>query len=247
MDITKQKIPKIIHYCWFGGKDKPAIVKKCMETWEAHLKDYQFIEWNESNVNLQESRYAEEAYRTGKYAFVSDYIRVKALFEFGGIYLDTDVEVFKPFDELLVNESFWGFEQENFIATSTIGAAPKNKLIKEFFDLYKNKSFIKEDGEMNNLTNVAMVTKMLEDLGLVRNGKLQTIQGLGTVYPQTYFSPFDYINCRYFLTNNSFTMHHFHKSWLPWDAKFKGKLKATTAFFIGGENVAKLRKAFTKR
>ncbi|XPD20753.1 glycosyltransferase [Bacillus haimaensis] len=245
--MTQQKIPKIIHYCWFGEKEKPAIVKICMESWKKHLTDYQFMEWNETNSNIQENKYAHEAYKAGKFAFVSDYVRVKALFEYGGIYLDTDVEVFKPFDDLLKNESFWGFEQENYIATSTIGAKPKNKLIKEFLDLYKNRSFINKDGSLHVLTNVAMVTEMLEDLGLIRNGEFQTIQNVGTVYPQTYLSPYDYINCINFTTKDTYAMHHYHKSWLPWDAKLKGKIKATSAFIIGGQNIAKIRKALAKK
>lgn len=245
--MTQQKIPRIIHYCWFGGKEKPAIVIKCMESWKTHFTDFQFIEWNETNSNIQENKYADEAYRAGKFAFVSDYVRVKALYDYGGIYLDTDVEVFKPFDDLLNNESFWGFEQENYIATSTIGAKPKNKLIKEFLDLYNNRYFINKGGGLNDLTNVAMVTEMLEDLGLVRNGEFQTIQNICTVYPQTYLSPYDYINCINFTSNETYAIHHFHKSWLPWNAKIKGKIKSTSAFIIGGNNIARIRKALAKK
>jgi hypothetical protein len=243
---SEQKIPKIIHYCWFGGKEKPPIVRKCLQSWKKHLSDYQFIEWNETNVDLQENMYAQEAYQAKKFAFVSDYVRVKALYEYGGIYLDTDAEVFKSFDDLLHNESFWGFEQENYIATSTMGAAPKNKLIREFFQLYKKKTFINNDGSMNDLTNVAMVTKMLEDYGLLRNGKHQMIQYGGRVYPQTFFSPFDYINCRKFITSDTYSMHHFYKSWLPWGTRVKGKLKLIAAYTIGGNNIARLRKLVTK-
>ena len=245
--MTQQKIPKIIHYCWFGGKEKPPIVNKCMESWKCHLKDYQFMEWTESNSDIHKNKYALEAYNAGKFAFVSDFVRVKTLFEYGGIYLDTDVEVFQPFDNLLDNESFWGFEQENYIATSTIGASPKNKLIKEFLNLYKDRSFINKDGSLNDLTNVALVTEMLENFGLVRNGKFQTMQYIGTVYPQVFFSPYDYINCINFATADTYAMHHFHKSWLPWNAKLKGKIKATSAFIIGGKNIAKIRKAIVKK
>lgn len=172
---------------------------------------------------------------------MSDYVRVYALYNYGGIYLDTDVEVFKSFDDLLDNDSIWGFEQEDYIATSTIGAKKGNKIIGEFLSLYKDRAFIKEDGSYDNLTNVAIVTKMLEEKGLKMNGEYQKIDG-ATFYPQTYFSPYDYINCRKFITDNTYCMHHFYKSWLPYKTRLKGKFKVLLANLIGGDNIAKLRK-----
>ncbi|MEH7419501.1 capsular polysaccharide synthesis protein, partial [Neobacillus drentensis] len=119
MTIIKNVIPKTIHYCWFGEKEKPELVKKCLNSWKETLPDYQIIEWNEKNFDINANKYVKEAYQSGKFAFVSDYVRVFVLYRFGGIYLDTDVEVFKPFDIFLHHSSFWGFEQENYIATST--------------------------------------------------------------------------------------------------------------------------------
>ncbi len=236
------KIPKVIHYCWFGGKEKPELVKKCIESWKRNLKKYEIIEWNEKNFDVNDNLYVKEAYMSGKYAFVSDYVRVHALYNIGGIYLDTDVEVFRSFDELLHQDSFWGFEQENFIATSTIGAAPGNKLIKQFLNSYSNKQFLKEDGGFDDLTNVAVVTKMLEELGLKKDGKYQELENIGAFYPQTYFSPYDYINCRSFKTDTTYTMHYFYKSWLPPKARIKGQFKKMAARVIGGENIARIRK-----
>lgn len=108
MKLNNQRISKIIHYCWFGGKEKPDIVKKCLYSWHEHLSGYEIIEWNEENFDVHCHTYVKEAYESRKFAFVSDYVRVYALYHFGGIYLDTDVEVFKPFDDLLHHESFWG-------------------------------------------------------------------------------------------------------------------------------------------
>ena len=248
MDVNLQQsklipnsIPKLIHYCWFGGKDKPDIVRKCLASWHNKLAGYEFMEWNEHNFDLNCNDFVKEAYNAKKFAFVSDYVRVYALYHFGGIYLDTDVEVFKPFDDLLHDESFWGFEQENFIATSTIGAAKGNQLMKRFLDSYEQKKFIKEDGSYDVLTNVAIITKMLEDMGLKSNGEYQEIEGMGAFYPQTYFSPYDYINCRKLITVNTYAMHHFHKSWLPLKARLKSNLKHRLANIIGGDNIAKLR------
>ncbi|WP_226667497.1 glycosyltransferase family 32 protein [Metabacillus litoralis] len=242
MNEKTNKIPKIIHYCWFGGKEKPDIVKKCIASWEIQLSGYEIREWNEHNFDINSNSYVKEAYEFGKFAFVSDYARVYALYHFGGIYLDTDVEVFKSFDDLLHHESFWGFEQENYIATSTIGAAKENKLIGKFVDSYNGKSFIKEDGTFDDLTNVAIITSILEKIGLIPNGEYQEIKDTGAFYPQTYFSPYDYINCRQLISGNTYAMHHFYKSWLPPTARIKSKIKITLSKVIGGDNIARLRK-----
>ncbi|NHM29262.1 glycosyltransferase family 32 protein [Neobacillus terrae] len=238
------KIPRTIHYCWFGGKEKPWLVKKCIESWQQHLPHYEILEWNENNFNININPYMKEAYNAGKYAFVSDYVRVYALYNYGGIYLDTDVEVFKPFDDLLHHNSFWGFEQENYIATSTIGAEKGNALIKEFLDSYKEKKFIKEDGTFNQLTNVVTITRLLEEKGLRQNGHLQEINEFGVFYPQTYFSPYDYINCQTFITDKTYTIHHFYKSWLPIRKRIKGKVKFILSKLIGGHNIARLRRIY---
>ncbi len=239
-------IPKTIHYCWFGGKEKPELVKKCMVSWKRYLSDYEIIEWNEERFDIQSNPYVNEAYQAGKFAFVSDYVRAFALYHHGGIYMDTDVEVFKTFDSFLHHVSFWGFEQENYIATSTIGAAKGNKLIGMFLDSYKNKNFIKADGTYDELTNVAVITKILEQLGLQANGEYQELKGLGAFYPQPYFSPYDYINCRNIRTEDTVTMHHFYKSWLPFRTRIKTNVKLLLSKIIGGENIFRLRKLFAK-
>jgi mannosyltransferase OCH1-like enzyme len=239
-------IPKTIHYCWFGSKEKPYIVKQCIESWKRHLSEYQFIEWNESNFDIRCNTYVQEAYEARKFAFVSDYARAYALYNYGGIYLDTDVEVFKPFDDFLHHDSFWGFEQENFIATSTIGAAKGNKLLKRFVESYEDISFKKKDGSYNDLTNVSMITTLLQSMGLKLNGEYQEIKGIASFYPQTYFSPYDYINVRKFITENTYAMHHFHKSWLPPKIRYKSNLKHFVAKIIGGDNIARIRKLVTR-
>lgn len=246
MSVMTAKIQKVIHYCWFGGKEKPDIVKKCIRSWEKKLLNYEIKEWNEDNFDLNCNEYVKEAYRSKKFAFVSDYVRVYALFHFGGIYLDTDVEVFKSFDDLLHHDSFWGFEQEDFIATSTIGAAKGNQLIKIFLDSYQKKSFIRDDGNFDDLTNVAIITEILRNRGLERNGEYQELEGLGVFYPQTYFSPYDYINCRKFITKETYTMHYFYKSWLPLKTRVKSNLKHTVSKVIGGNNIARIRKLISK-
>lgn len=241
-----EKIPRIIHYCWFGRKEKPDIIKKCIDSWQINLVGYEIREWNEGNFDINQNAYVREAYKAKKFAFVSDYVRVYALYKFGGIYLDTDVEIFKSLSDMLHHDSFWGFEQENYIATSTIGAVKGNKLIKTFLDSYEEKSFITENGNYDDLTNVAIVTEILKNMGLKTNGEYQEIEGIGAFYPQTYFSPYDYINCRKFITENTYAMHHFYKSWLPLSARMKTKIKLILSIVLGEDGIFRLRKILSK-
>ena len=244
--MDKNEIPRIIHYCWFGGKEKPEIVKRCIKCWNDILVDYEIKEWNESNFDINSNLFVKQAYEAGKFAFVSDFVRVNALYNYGGIYLDTDVEVFKSFDDLLDNDSFWGFEEKNYIATSTIGCKKGNKLIKEFLSKYDDKKFIFENGQENLETNVSIVSEIISSLGVEMNNKYQKIEGLATFYPQEYFSPYDYINCYSKATSNTYAIHHFYKSWLPTSVKIKSVIKKVIAKFIGGERIAKLRNAISK-
>lgn len=243
----QQKIPKIIHYCWFGGKDKPEVIKKYINSWKEKLKEYEIKEWNENNFDISSNIFVKQAYESGKYAFVSDYVRVYVLYHYGGIYMDTDVEVKQPFsNEILDNDSFWGFEEKNYIATSTIGTKKGNKLIKRFLDSYDGKKFIKEDGQIDKLTNVVIASNIIEGIGIRLDGTYQRIDGICTVYPQEYFSPYDYINCYSKETKNTYTIHHFYKSWLPYKEKIKENIKKIISMIIGGHRVAQLRRIFTK-
>ncbi len=239
-------IPRIIHYCWFGMNTKPDIVERCIDSWRRNLVGYEIIEWNESNFDITSNTFVREAYETGKFAFVSDYVRVYALYHYGGIYLDTDVKVLKTFDDLLYHDSFWGFEQENYIATSTIGAAKGNQLIKIFLDTYSEINFLQKDGTHNNLTNVSIITNILQKHGLVSDGRYQEINAIGTFYPQTYFSPYDYINCRWLITKETYTIHFFYKSWLPLRTRIKTGVKVLLAKVIGGENILRIRRLLSK-
>lgn len=237
-----KKIPKIIHYCWFGNKEKPDIVKKCIDSWKKNLQDYKIIEWNERNFDINKNIFIKEAYKAKKYAFVSDYVRTYVLYNYGGFYLDTDTEIFKSLNIFLDNETVWGYEEKNYIATSLIGAKKKNRLIKEFLDSYNTKKFLNENGEYNLETNVYVITKILENHGLKLDGKYQKIQKVGTFYPQEYFSPYDYINCIEKKTDNTYAIHHFYKSWLPKNTRLKSLLKKYLVKVIGVKNLERLRK-----
>lgn len=236
-----EQIPKIIHYCWFGNKEKPTVVKKCIESWKRFLPDYKIIEWNEESFNININKYVKEAYQNHKYAFVSDYVRVYALYNIGGIYLDTDVEVFKSLDKFLNEESFWGFEEKNYIATSTIGSRKGNKLIKSFLDFYEEKTYFEMIESVETSTNVQIVTNIMRDIGFKMSGEKQCIKNIGTIYPQDYFSPYDYINLIDKSNENTYTKHHFYKSWISKKDKLKSNIKKGLCNIIGGRNIAKIR------
>lgn len=206
-------IPKIIHYCWFGGKEKPEEVLRMIASWKKHCPEYEIKEWNESNFNIHLNRYTEEAYQQKKWAFVSDVARLWALVHEGGIYMDTDVEVIKPFDSLLQDQAILGFEGTQYIATSFMGAEPQHSFFVDFFNSYNTRVFLKEDQTLDQTTNVEVLTQLLNKTGeLKRTGEEQTINGIH-LYPTEYFSPYDYITGRLRKTKNTYSIHWFDKSW----------------------------------
>lgn len=212
--MSNHQIPRIIHYCWFGRKKKPADVEYCISTWRMVLPDYKIMEWNEDNFSIEDAvPYVREAYSLGKWAFVSDYVRLSALDAYGGIYLDTDVEVFRPLDEFLKYQMFVGFESNDNLATAVIGSRPGMPVIKEFLDDYQDRHFILPDGSSDlDTTNVVRLTEIMKAHGLRPNGKPQQIQGV-TVFPQWYFSPNDIINIVGKYRKRSYTYHHMNSSW----------------------------------
>ena len=152
-------IPKTIHYCWFGGKI-PVDVKERIENWHNVLQEYEFILWSEDNFDINYCMYARDAYESKKYAFVSDVARLYALNKFGGIYLDTDVDVMRVFDELLLEEGFAGFECSGRVGTCVLGARRGNTIINDFLMEYENKRFVREDGTLDMTPNTLFFYKV---------------------------------------------------------------------------------------
>lgn len=234
-------IPKIVHYCWFGKKEKPKNIKKCIATWKEVLNDYEFIEWNEQNFDINYNNYVKEAYNLQKYAFVSDIARIVALKKFGGIYLDTDVKVIKKFDDLLDQTCILGFEEKENIATSFIAVQPNHILLDEFLDEYKDIRFVDNDGNMDLTPNVIRLGNILTKRGLKLNGCYQKLDEGIVVYPKEYFSPYDYINCINQSTKNTYCIHLFYVTWMPIKTKIKKFLKKIIVTIIGKEKLEKLR------
>lgn len=216
-------IPKIIHYVWLGGGELPDRTKQFIEGWKELNPDYEIIQWDESNFDLSNSNeYVKQAYENKKYAFASDYIRLFALFYYGGIYLDTDVEVKKSFDPLLENKLFFGREDSAFLSTAVIGAEKNNIDIKNLLDSYKDKQFVKADGSFDITTNVERTSCYLKrKYNYTLKDKEEKNENL-TIFPTEIFSPKDYITGKTKKTKNSIAIHHFEGSW---DTKQKSKGK----------------------
>ena len=206
---------KTIHYCWFGQKEKPAIIKKCIESWHKWFPDYVIYEWNEANFDVNCNVYVKQAYMAKKYAFVSDYVRFWALEKYGGIYFDTDVEVVKDFSNLLDNEAFAGFETEEYVAPGLVLFAknPHNEIMRKTREWYDAASFLDDKGERIKINVCNIFTNILKEYGFQANGKLQNCGGM-LLYPKDYFCPFDDATGRLHKTENTYAIHWYAKSWM---------------------------------
>lgn len=242
----ENNIPKIIHYCWFGYGEKSDLAKKCIQGWKDKLKDYEIIEWNEKNFDINVNQYVKEAYENKKYAFVSDYVRLYALLNYGGIYLDTDVEVIKEFDEFLDLNGFAGFEDIELVSTAVLGAKKGNHIIEMWFDTYKNRKFI-ENGKIDDTTNVRVFTSILLKYNLKQNNLLQSIYDDEIcIYPINYFSPLRFGSKRPKVTNDTITIHWFEGTWTTLTKKIKIKIIIFIKLIIGFNNYNKLKKMIKK-
>lgn len=208
-------IPKIIHYCWFGRNPLPTLAKKCIESWKRFLPDYEIKEWNEDNFDLDLYPYAREAYEHKKYAFVTDIVRLYALYLEGGIYMDTDVEVVKPLDKFLSHTAFSGFESAVSIPTGIMASEAGGKWVGDNLRYYDHHRFVLPDGSLDMTTNVAIITEYMLPYGFRRDNTWQDFPNLITLYPSEYFCPISSQGSEIHFTENTHTIHHFSGSWLP--------------------------------
>ncbi len=219
----KPLIPKVIHYCWFSGKEMPDGFKKCVESWRKYCPDYEIRRWDESNYDITGNLYMKQAYDHQKWGFVPDYARLDILFRHGGIYMDTDVELVRNLDELLYQEAFCGVEKwGNINMGGCSGAVAGHPMIRKMLESRESVSFIREDGTLNLETCGVYETKPFIAEGMRVDNQVQTVGGM-TVYSSDYFSPFDYMSGELTMTANTFSIHHFNGGWLDEGAKEQRK------------------------
>lgn len=210
---NRNKIPKIIHYCWLGENEIPDKDKRHIEQWKRMCPDYKFMFWNEKNYDISKIRYMREAYENRKWGFVPDYLRLDVVYNYGGIYLDTDVEMRKSFDMLLSNKAFVGFENEKKINLgSGFGAEPHNPIIKKMMDFYEDVAFVQKDGKFNLVPSPVFQTQVLKECGLVCNGQYQELENI-TVYPAEILSPLDFMTGELKETEKTISIHWYNASW----------------------------------
>lgn len=228
-NFDEYMIPKIIHYCWFGGGKMPSMEVRCMKSWADKLPDYKVMRWDESTFDVNSTPFTAAAYKAKKYAFVADYVRLYALLKYGGIYLDTDIEIVKPFDDLLHYSAFGGFETSEVMQTGVLGVSSANEVMQEFFEVYHHIPY-EVDKQGNNLTpaNSAILAKILVSHGLKLDNSRQSIGGM-EIFPQDYFCPINQATRQIICTENTYTIHYLHGSW------FSPKLRMINATkrFVG--------------
>ncbi len=206
-------IPKVIHYCWFGRGKLPKLAQKCIESWKKYCPDYEIICWNEDNFDISSNRYAKQAYEAGKWAFVSDYVRLKVLYDMGGIYFDTDVEAIKPFDELVSGGGFMGFDENGVVCTGLGFACEKgDKLVERMLRDYDDIPFVLPDGSYDITPCPIRNTKALRELGMDFTDEDRVFMGIRFL-PQEYLCPMNYSTGRKKITKNTFSIHHYVASW----------------------------------
>jgi len=206
-------IPKKIHYCWFGGKPIPEKYLKWMESWKKYCPDYEIIEWNESNYDISKNKYMKQAYANKKWGFVPDYARLDIIYNHGGLYLDTDVELIKNLDHLLYQKAFAGFETGYNVALGLgFGAEKGTSIIKEMMENYDQLEFINNDGTMNMVASPIYQTRFLMKKGLVRNGEYQIVDDM-TIYPEKMFCAKSAESRRVLIKPYTCSIHHYDASW----------------------------------
>ncbi len=213
-------IPKVIHYCWFGGNPLPPLALKCIESWKTFLPGYEIKEWNESNFDVNSIAYTREAYEARKYAFVSDYARFHILYHHGGLYFDTDVELIRPIDDIVARGAFMGCECEAKPGATApavapglgLGCNPGQGLYAEILGLYGGLHFLSPDGGLNLKTVVEYTTELLAAKGLREVNEVQRVAEVW-VYPKEYFCPIDYRTNVLDITENTCSIHHYAASW----------------------------------
>lgn len=231
-------IPRKIHYCWHGHGEMPQLAKDCIASWHKHMPNWEYKLWNEDNFDINSTPYTAEAYAAGKYAFVSDYVRLYALYNEGGLYMDVDFEVYKPFDDLLNNHAFAGFEgsKRNPVMMGVYASEAHSEWVTEMLKAYEGRHFIKPDGTYDMTTNVQFLTSIMAANGFLQNGQEQYYKDLH-IYPVDYFCPRQTTG-EYIRTENTYCEHKGLNSWSTEKSGWKGKMLS----IVGQRNMTRLIK-----
>ena len=212
--IDEPLIPKKIHYMWLGKKEIPEKLKHCIDSWKYFCPDYEIIRWDESNYDVHKNKFMSQSYDNQKYGFVPDFARLDLLYEHGGIYLDTDVELKRNIDDLLYQEAFCSVEKWqvlNFGGCS--GAVKGHKSLEPFIQEWANRSLIRDDGSLDSISSGLIDTSIALRFGYKINGKNQVVNGMN-IYSYDYFHPYDYMSGKLDTTDDTFSIHHFDGGWL---------------------------------
>lgn len=232
-------IPKKIHYVWVGGKEKPKDIKMCMKTWKKHLNNYEIIEWNENNFDINSHPFTKSAYKARKWAYVSDYIRAYVLYNEGGIYLDTDCLVLSNLDELLNNKAFVGFENPDFPFTACFGAEAKHPFLKDILDYYQGREFQFDSKDQMKTVNTKIVSEILiNKYGCKLDNKEQQLKTGIHVYP-------DNILCN--PSKKSLTVHIFTGTWMEGTKPLTRKINTYLKIRIKTQKQAEQFRKFISR
>ena len=236
-----QSIPKVIHYCWFGGNPLPELAQKCIVSWKKFLPDYEIKEWNEQNFNVYQTIYSAEAYRLRSYAHVSDYARFWILYHFGGIYFDTDIEIIRPLDDIIEKGVFMGFEciegtkydnpNGNINPGLGMGVCQGHPFFKQIVDHYEHIHYVRWNGKnTGNVTHHA--TRFLDyNHKKIQDGDIVKVNEV-LIYPTDYFCPFDYYRRQMNITTNTRTIHHYMGSWVKYTNRWQNLRKRIWAIII---------------
>lgn len=243
-------IPKKIHYCWFGRNDLPEMAKKCIDSWKKYFPGYEIIQWNEENYDIRKNEYIRSAYEAKKYAFVSDYARFDVLYQYGGIYFDTDVEVICSFDDILKNGSYMGCEIDgngseisSILVNPGLGmAAPAGlDLYKDILDYYDKQKFYDVNGNINTTTVVTRTTQILLKKGLRNVSEIQKV-GEISIYPKEYFNPRNNNTGKLQKSNNTHSIHWYAQSWVSSKKRLRSKITRPIHRILGENCFVKLKK-----
>ena len=232
-------IPRTIHYCWFGRGEMPQLAMDCIASWHKYMPDWNYKLWNEDNFDVDSVPYTHEAYVAGKYAFVTDYVRLYALSTEGGVYMDTDVEILKPLDDLLHLKAFTSYEGSKHKppVTGLMASEADGQWVEEQLHAYDGLHFCREDGSLDTTTNTQRISAIMKANGFVCDGEKQQYKDL-TVFPSEYFCPHQTTG-EYLLTENTYCNHHFMGSWN--NNKNKG-WKGVLCKLVGQQNMTRLIK-----